>query len=76
MYYASNAYFSAKTRSSALIKVYLWYINEGNASWTVNKRQGHRQGKKLASGKLQIDLIILIKKFISQYLIQRVALTH
>ena len=32
----SIGYISAKMRSSALMKVYLWSTNDGNASWTVN----------------------------------------
>ena len=32
------------------MKAYLWSTNDGNASWTVNGRQGPRQGTKPASG--------------------------
>ena len=34
------------------MKAYLWSTNEGNASWTVNGRQGSRQGTKPASGNI------------------------
>ena len=34
------------------MKAYLWFANNGNASWTNNGRQGHWQGTKLASGKV------------------------
>ena len=54
IYYASIGYISAKTRSSALKKAYLWSTNDGNASWTVNGRQGPWQGTKPASGKIAI----------------------
>ena len=33
------------------MKAYLWPNNDGNASWTVNGRQGPQQGTKPASGK-------------------------
>ena len=53
-------YISTKTRSSALMKAYLWSTNDGNASWTVNGRQGLRQGMKPASGKISIVLISIL----------------
>ena len=31
---------------------YLWSTNNGQASWTINKRQRHWQGMKTASGKI------------------------
>ena len=34
------------------MKAYLWSTSDGNASWTVNGRQGPRQGTKPASGKI------------------------
>ena len=34
------------------MNAYLWSTYDGNASWTVNGRQGHRQGTKPASGKI------------------------
>ena len=52
MYYAFITYISAKTRSSVLMKAYLWSTNNGNASLTVNGHQGSRQGTKTASGKI------------------------
>ena len=52
IYYASIAYISATTRRSALMNAYLWSTNDGNASWTVNRHQGPRQGMKPASGKI------------------------
>ena len=52
IYYASIAYISAKMRSSALMKAYLWSTNDGNASWTVDGHQGPWQGTKPASGKI------------------------
>ena len=43
---------SAKIRSSALyMKADLWSTNDGNASWTINRRQGPGKGTKLASGE-------------------------
>ena len=47
------------------MKAYLWSTNDGNASWTVNGRQGLRQGTKLASGKLQIVLTYSCKNIYS-----------
>ena len=52
IYYVSIAYISVKTQSSALMEAYLWSTDNGNASWTVNGRQGPRQGTKPASGKI------------------------
>ena len=52
IYYAPIVYISAKTRSSALMKAYLWSTNDGNTSWIVNECQGPRQGTKPASGKI------------------------
>ena len=43
---------SAKTQSSELMKAYLRSTNDGNASWTINGHQGHRQGTKPASSKI------------------------
>ena len=77
IYYASIAYISAKTRSSALMKAYSWCTNDGNASWPVNGRQGSRQGTNQASGKSRVFLlpipllIILAKTFIPRKLIHR-----
>ena len=34
------------------MNAYLWSINDGNAIWTLNRRQGPRQGTKPASGKI------------------------
>ena len=34
------------------MKAYVWSTNDGIASWTVNGCQGHKQGTKLASGKI------------------------
>ena len=34
------------------MKADLWATNDGNASWTVNGRQGPRQGTKSASRKI------------------------
>ena len=53
IYYASIDYISRKTRSSSLMKAYLWSTNDANASWTVNGRQWPpQQGTKPASGKV------------------------
>ena len=34
------------------MRVYLWSTNDGNASWTVNGRQGPQQGTKPVRGKI------------------------
>ena len=34
------------------MKAYLWSTNDGNASWTINGREGPWQGTKLTSGKI------------------------
>ena len=52
IYYAPIAFSSVKTPSSFLMKAYLWFTNDGNASWTINGRQGPRQGTKPASGEI------------------------
>ena len=43
---------SPKTWISALMKASLWTTTNGKASWIVNEHQWHRQGTKLASGKI------------------------
>ena len=40
------------------MKAYIWPANNGNASWTVNRCQGHWQGTQLASGKIANCFII------------------
>ena len=42
------------------MNAYLWSTNNGNASWTLNGRQGPRQGKKPASGKIANFFITII----------------
>ena len=42
------------------MKAYRWSTNDGNAHWTVDGRQGPRQGTKLTSGKIAIVLIIIL----------------
>ena len=42
----------AKTKSSTLMKAYLWSADDGSANWNVNGRQGRRQGAKPGSGKI------------------------
>ena len=59
MYYASNAYDSARMGTSALMMAYLWSTTDGNANWTVSGRQGHLQGMKPGSGKLNRELFLL-----------------
>ena len=55
------------------MKVYLGSTNNGNASWTINGRQGPRQGMNWRVAKLWIVLIILnlilVKKFIPRQLL-------
>ena len=50
------------------MKAYLWSTNDGNASWTVNRHQGHWQGTKPASSKFvncsSYYFYILVKMFI------------
>ena len=50
------------------MKAYLWSTNDGNATWTVNGRQGPQQGAKPASGKTMnfflLMIIILVKTLI------------
>ena len=59
MYYASNAYISAKAGTSALMKAYLWSTSGGKANLSKVRNQ------KVA--KLQIvfnPILILVKKLI------------
>ena len=41
-----------KMWTSALMKAYLWTTTDGNAYWTINGRQRHRQGMNPPSGKI------------------------
>ena len=52
IYYASIVYICTKMWSSPLMEAYLWFASDGNASWTINGRQGTQQGMKPASGKI------------------------
>ena len=51
-YYAFIVYISAKTRSSAPMKAFLWSIRDGNARWNVNGRQKHKKFAKQECGKI------------------------
>ena len=42
------------------MKAYLWFANDGNASWTVNGRQGHWQGTKPVSSKIAKCFFIIL----------------
>ena len=44
------------------MKAYLWSTNDGNAVWTVNGRQGPRQGKKPANGKIANFLLLFSQR--------------
>ena len=52
MYYASKAYISAKTWTSALMKAYLSSTTNDKAWWIVTRYQKWWQGTKPASGKI------------------------
>ena len=52
MYYMSNPYISAKTRTSALMKASLWSTSSGKANWNIDGCQKHQQGTKPESGKI------------------------
>ena len=52
MYCVSNPYISIHTGTLALTKVYIWFTNNGKASWTINTHQRYQQGTKPASGKI------------------------
>ena len=53
IYYASNAYISAKMETFTLMKVYLWTTTDSKTRQTFKGRQKHRQGTKPASGKIE-----------------------
>ena len=62
MYYASNAYISAKTWTSALMKAYLWFTNDGKlAEHLIGvKDTGKVPNQKVT--KLRIVLVLLLVK--------------
>ena len=52
IYYTSIAHISVKTWISVLMNAYLWFINDGNASWSVYVGQRPRPGTKPANGNI------------------------
>ena len=53
-------YISAKTRSSALMKAYVWSTNDDNASCTVKGRQGPRLARYETGESQNRELFLLI----------------
>ena len=70
IYDASIAYISAQTRSSVLMKAYLWSTNNGNASGPLmdvkdlGKVRNWRVAKSQIVSFILIIILIFVKKFV------------
>ena len=76
MYYASNAYISAKTWTSALMKAYLWSINDRKLAENLIgvKDTGKVANQKVA--KLRTVLILLLVKIFALVELRRDSRFH